>query len=89
MSVELNGVSLGTISFIGQAAATNTFAVPSSQLVEGTNTVTLAAFDGENDVSLVQSIAVHYPHTYTADSNWLEATAPANTKDVYKRQPME
>jgi len=80
VSVELNGVSLGTISFIGQAAATNTFAVPSSQLVEGTNTVTLAALDGENDVSLVQSIALHYPHTYTADSNWLEATAPANTK---------
>lgn len=80
VSVELNGVSIGTLSFTGQAAATNTFPVSSSQLVEGTNTVTLTALDGENDVSLVQSIALHYAHTYAADSNWLDATAPANTK---------
>ncbi len=80
VSVELNGVSLGTISFFGQAAGTSTFAISNSQLVEGTNTVTLAALEGENDVSLVQSITLQYPHTYAADSNWLDATAPANTK---------
>ncbi len=80
VSVELNGVSLGTVSFLGQAAATNTFALTNSQLVEGTNTVTLTALDGDNDVSLVQSIALHYGHTYAADSNWLDATAPGNSK---------
>ncbi len=80
VSVSLNGSNLGAIEFNGQANVTNTFQVQNSLLQEGNNTVTLTAEDGETDVSLVQSIALHYPHTYAADSNWLEATAPANSK---------
>ena len=44
---------------------------------EGTNVVTLTALNGDNDTSLVQSITLQYPHTYTADADWLQATAPA------------
>ncbi len=46
-------------------------------IYEGTNTVTLTALNGDNDTSLVQTITLQYPHSYTADSNWLQATAPA------------
>jgi len=80
VSVQLNGSTLGSMEYTGQSNVTNTFPVQNSLLQEGNNTVTLTANDGENDVSLVQSIALHYPHTYNADSDWLEATAPANTK---------
>ncbi len=80
VSVVLNGATLGSMTFEGEGNTTNTFPVLASQLVEGANTVTLTALNGDNDVSLVQSIALHYPHTYAADSGWLEATAPAGTK---------
>jgi len=75
VSVLFNGAPIGEIDFSNQANVTNTFAVNSTLLQSGTNTVTLAALDGDNDVSLVQSIELHYAHTYTADSNWLRATA--------------
>jgi uncharacterized repeat protein (TIGR01451 family) len=80
VSVTLNGSSLGSIEFTGEANVTNTFQVQNSLLLEGNNTVTLTALNGDNDVSLVQSIALHYPHTYAADSDWLEATVPANSQ---------
>jgi hypothetical protein len=80
VQVALNGTTLGEMSFTGLANSTNTFPMEPSLLQEGSNTVTLTALDGDNDLSLVQSIALHYAHTYTADSNWLRATAPAGEK---------
>ena len=77
VSVALNGASIGEMDFANQANVTNSFPVERSLLKDGTNTVTLTALDGDNDVSLVQSIALHYAHTYAADANWLKATAPA------------
>jgi len=77
VSVVLNGASLGVMSFSNQANITNTFSVPPGVLQNGTNTVTLAALDGENDFSVVQSITLHFPRTYAVDSNWLSASAPA------------
>jgi uncharacterized repeat protein (TIGR01451 family) len=77
VSVVLNGVSLGTMSFSNQSNATNTFSISPGLVREGTNTVTLAALDGDNDVSLVQSITLRFPHSYAVDSNWLRASAPA------------
>lgn len=79
VSVVLNGTSLGEMDFTGQANLTNTFTLPAGLLQSGTNDVTLTALDGDNDVSLVQSIEVHYAHTYTADSDWLRATASAGS----------
>ena len=80
VSVALNGASLGTMSFSNQSNVTNTFSVAPGMVQNGTNTVTLAALDGDNDISLVQSITLRYPHTYAADSNWLRASAPGGSR---------
>ena len=74
VSVSLNGNPIGEMNFLNQANVTNTFPVNSTLLQDGINTVTLTALDGDNDVSLVQSIALNYPHTYAADGNWLRAS---------------
>jgi uncharacterized repeat protein (TIGR01451 family) len=79
VSIQLNGNPVGTLDFYGEILSTQSFSIDPSMLVEGTNTVTLTAQDGDNDVSLVQSIQLQYPHTYTADSDWLQATAPAGS----------
>ena len=80
VAVLFNGVSVGTINFLGQTAASETFSVDPSGLLDGSNTVTLAALNGDNDVSLVQSIHLQYMHTYTADADWLRATASPGTE---------
>jgi uncharacterized repeat protein (TIGR01451 family) len=75
VSVSFNGAPVGEMDFANQANVTNTFAISNSLMQNGANTVTLTALDGDNDVNLVQSIALHFAHTYTADSDWLSATA--------------
>jgi uncharacterized repeat protein (TIGR01451 family) len=79
VSVFFNGASIGEMDFANLANVTNTFSIDRSLLQDGINTVTLTALQGDNDVSVVQSIALHYPHTYEADANWLKATAPAGS----------
>jgi uncharacterized repeat protein (TIGR01451 family) len=79
VSVFFNGASIGEMDFANLANVTNTFSIDRSLLGDGVNTVTLTALEGDNDVSAVQSIALHYPHTYAADANWLKATAPAGS----------
>jgi uncharacterized repeat protein (TIGR01451 family) len=79
VSVSFNGASIGEVNFTGQVNVTDNFPVDSSLLTEGANTVTLTALEGDNDVSVVQSIALHYAHTYVADQNWLRASAPAGS----------
>jgi uncharacterized repeat protein (TIGR01451 family) len=80
VSVALNGASLGTMNFSNQSNTTSTFSLTPGVVQNGTNTVTLGALDGDNDISLVQSITLHYPHTYAADSNWLRASAPGDSR---------
>jgi uncharacterized repeat protein (TIGR01451 family) len=75
VSIAFNGVPVGELDFANMANATQTFAVSNSLLQNGSNTVTLTALDGDNDVSLVQSIELHYAHLYAPDSDWLESTA--------------
>src|ERR1700730_1634824 len=79
VSVSYNRASIGEMNFTGQVNVTNTFAVDPSLLAEGDKPVTLPALEGENEVSVVQSIALHYPPPYVADENWLRATAPASS----------
>jgi uncharacterized repeat protein (TIGR01451 family) len=79
VSVQFNGASLGEMDFYGLANVTKTFPVDASLLRDGTSAVTLTALEGDNDVSLVQSVALHYPHRYMADANLLRATAPSGT----------
>ena len=79
VSVLFNGTPIGEMDFANLANVTNTFSIDRSVLEDGINTVTLTSLEGDNDISLVQSIALHYPHTYAADANWLKATAPAGS----------
>ncbi len=79
VSVQFNGSTIGEIDYFGEIAASQSFPVEASLLVEGNNTVTLTALDGDNDVSVVQSVQLHYPHSYAADGNWLKALAPAGS----------
>ena len=80
VTVQFNGATLGEMNFLGLVLAQQSFPMESSLLQNGTNTVTLTALNGDNDVSLVQSIALHYAHTYAADADWLRATAPAGSE---------
>jgi uncharacterized repeat protein (TIGR01451 family) len=80
VSVQFNGSDIGTFNFYGQILAKQSFSVDPSLLLDGTNTVTLTALNGDNDVSAVQSVVLHYLHTYTADSDWLQASAPSGTE---------
>jgi len=80
VSVAFNGSLIGTISFADQALYKSTFSVDSSLLHDGTNTVTLTALNGDNDLSVVQSIALHYAHTYAADNDWLRMLAQSGSR---------
>jgi uncharacterized repeat protein (TIGR01451 family) len=80
VTVQFNGATLGEMDFLGMTLAQQSFPVESSLFQNGTNTVTLTALNGDNDVSLVQSIALHYAHTYAADADWLRATASAGSE---------
>jgi uncharacterized repeat protein (TIGR01451 family) len=79
VSVQFNGRSIGTFTCYGQILASQSFSVDPSLVLDGTNTVTLTALNGDNDISVVQSVQLQYLHTYTADSDWLRATAQAGT----------
>jgi uncharacterized repeat protein (TIGR01451 family) len=80
VNATVNGSSVGVLDFDGQANFSSTFPIEQGVLQNGTNTVTLTALNGENDTSLVQSIVLNFPHTYTADSDWLRAAAPAGAR---------
>jgi uncharacterized repeat protein (TIGR01451 family) len=77
VSVAFNGAPIGEMDFSNQANVTNTFAINSTLLEDGVNAVTLTALEGDNDVSVVQSVYLHYPHLYAADGDWLKAGAPS------------
>jgi len=79
VSVVFNGASIGEMAFSGQVNVVNTFPIDSNLVTGGPNTVTLTALEGDNDVSVVQSVALHYPHAYAADQNWLRASANAGS----------
>jgi uncharacterized repeat protein (TIGR01451 family) len=77
VKVALNGTTLGDVTFTGQAKGTLRVTVPPSLLQEGSNTVTLAAQNGDYDTSLVESIRISYAHAYIADSDELKFTGRA------------
>ncbi len=77
VTVMLNGATLGDVTFAGQQEGAAEFVVPTGILKNGANTVTLTAQQGANDISLVDTIAISFPHTFTADSDLLKFTADA------------
>jgi uncharacterized repeat protein (TIGR01451 family) len=88
--VNLNGATLGDLNFVGQDGGKITFDVPRELVQEGANIVTLTAQAGENDLSLVDTIRLEFPHTYTAESDSLMFTAESGERvkiDGFARPP--
>jgi len=77
VAIALNGSTLGDLTFTGQVRSTFSMTLPPGLLQNGANTVTLTAQNGEYDTSLLQSIRITYPHSYVADSDWLQFAAQA------------
>ena len=76
--VQLNGSTLGFVSFTGQAMGTGRFSIAPSLLKEGENLVALTSQGVSNDISLVGAVRLTYPHSYAADNNALRLTAQGN-----------
>ena len=74
VTVQLNDSSVGELTFAGQENHSQTFSVPVSWLREGINLVQLLAANGGTDVSLVETIRLHYPRRFIADNNQLRFT---------------
>jgi hypothetical protein len=77
VTVALNGATLGDVNFVGQQEGREHFMIPNGILVNGANTITLTAQQGSNDISLIDTIDVSFPHTYTAESDQLKFSASA------------
>jgi uncharacterized repeat protein (TIGR01451 family) len=77
VTVALNGSTLGDVNFIGQTEGKARLTVSDGVLVNGTNTITLTAQQGSNDISVVDYIDVSYRHTYTAEADQLKFSANA------------
>src|SRR6185437_11647074 len=77
VQVQLNGTSVGVVSFTGRQHPTQSFPVSRSLLNEGANVVTLAATGGGTDVSLIDSVSLTYAHSYRAENNALRFSVPA------------
>ncbi|HEX9638719.1 MAG TPA: C25 family cysteine peptidase, partial [Acidobacteriota bacterium] len=75
VGVWLNGVGLTTVTFEGQTLRQVSLPVSQTQLQEGANWVTLAAQNGEGDVSLLDFIRLSYWHTFSADGDLLRFSA--------------
>jgi hypothetical protein len=77
VTVALNGITLGDVTFTGQEKGRFRIGVPAGLLQDGNNTVTLTAQNGTYDTSLVDHIRIAYPHSYVAESDKLKFTGRA------------
>lgn len=75
IAVTLNGQPLDDIRFSGRDDVFVHRIIPSEWLLEGDNTFTFAAKNGEGDVSLVSFVRLTYAHTYELDGGALMLTA--------------
>ena len=76
VSIMLNGVDLGSITFNAAEHPTAKFAVNRSLLSEGDNTISVASRNGDSDISFVDYLRLTYAHQYTADNNALRFSVP-------------
>ena len=81
VGVRLNDYQAGTVKFSNMGAGLARLVVPISVLQEGSNNVlTLTVEGGQQDISVVNGVSLTYPHTYTADDDYLRLTATAGLK---------
>ncbi|HEY7172610.1 MAG TPA: C25 family cysteine peptidase [Vicinamibacterales bacterium] len=74
IEVRVNGTRIGQLDFQGNAHHEQTFDAPLSAVLDGTNTVTLVALNGDVDLSLVDYVRISYPHAFRADADLLRFT---------------
>ncbi len=77
VEVLVNGNSAGFVRFKDQERQSSVLSVPRTWLVEGANEVSLVARGEKQDVSLVDTVRLTYPHKLTADQGALKLTAQA------------
>ena len=77
VTVTLNGATLGNLNFIDQEEGKARFQIPAGVLANGANTITLTAQQGDNDLSVLDYINLSFPHSFTAESDFLKFTANA------------
>ena len=82
--MTVNGANLGDLNFTGQNEGKISLRVPLHVLHEGANIVTLTAQAGQDDLSLIDSIELNYPHTYAAESDSLKFTCDAGDRVVVR-----
>ncbi|MDH3494744.1 MAG: C25 family cysteine peptidase, partial [Acidobacteriota bacterium] len=66
ISVRVNDYDLGVISFAGKTLHQQSFAIPQSVIIEGTNQFTLQAIGAGSDFSVVDALSVTYARSYQA-----------------------
>lgn len=77
VKVAVNGTAVGDVMFTGQDKGNLSVNLPPGLLLEGSNTVSLTAQNGDYDSSMVQSVSITYPHQYVADSDELKFSGRA------------
>jgi signal peptidase I len=77
VTVAVNGATLGDVNFDGQQKGKASLTIPAGILASGSDTITLTAQQGENDLSLVDYVDISFPHTFTAESDLLKFQAGA------------
>jgi uncharacterized repeat protein (TIGR01451 family) len=74
VNITLNGNALNPVQFANMDRHVAKFNVPVSWLANGTNTLEFIAQNGWEDVSVVESVRLTYPHLYRADDGLLAFT---------------
>jgi hypothetical protein len=74
VSVEINNVNVGEITFNGQDQGVQVFQIANGILRDGDNIVRLSSQFGPADVSLVDRIQISYPRSYICDEDRLTLT---------------
>lgn len=77
--VKINGHAVGTYRFRNTERLETKAEFPASVLRNGGNEVTFAS-DDWSDISVVESVALTYPHLYRADGGALGFTTPGNAE---------
>ncbi|HYO75795.1 MAG TPA: C25 family cysteine peptidase [Thermoanaerobaculia bacterium] len=77
--LALGNLYLGNVTFNDKQRLVTRFDVPVSALLDGANTLTLTALDGDLDVSVVESLRLTYPHRLVADNDALKLTMAGGT----------
>ena len=80
IDVLVNGFSAGSLSFSGQDHSVKSFNVPNAWLLEGPNEIGFIARGQGDDISVIDSIRITYPHRYVLDGGALRLTAPGGTQ---------